>query len=126
MTDTAHHSNTTNKIIIIVIFIIIVIIIRHSVLFFLYTFVPRPSRAQSTLCDSNIHVHIFLTSTILSFCGWLVASLLLQVCGENEMFVRIVAGVVFFDLEKSGIPGRCSLGPIKQVMSQENRDEHDL
>jgi hypothetical protein len=46
------------------------------------------------------------------------------------MFVRIVAGVVFFDLEKSGTiggtPGQCSLKPVKQGLSQENRDEYDL
>jgi hypothetical protein len=46
------------------------------------------------------------------------------------MFVPIVAGAVFFDLEKSGTigvtPGQCSLKPINQGMSQENRDEHQL
>ena len=46
------HTNTDNKIIIIIIFIIVIIIIRHSVLLLVF-------------------IHIFLTSPILSFCGWL-------------------------------------------------------
>lgn len=46
------------------------------------------------------------------------------------MFVRIAAGVVLFDLEKSGTiggtRGQRSLKPVQQGVSQENRDEHDL
>jgi hypothetical protein len=126
VTGTAQYTNTNNNIFIII-FIIVIIIIRHSILVLIFLHI----RSSPFSVSPHSSVHIFLTSPVLSFCGWQAGGFpaAIGVWG-NRNVVRIVADMIFFDLEKSGTiggtPGQCSLKPIKQGMSQENRDEHDL